>query len=94
MSKSIEQAKADLAKMVPYLRQAATDATQRAGKGSRIEFAIVSKRPDGSGTVGAVFECEEFLSDMEAVFPPSEADKADAEAACLLAKAPTGRPPS
>lgn len=30
----------------------------------KVELAIVSKRPGGSGVVGASFECEEFFSDI------------------------------
>lgn len=86
MPKDIETAKADLASIVPHLRQAAADALQRAKPGAKVEFAIIAKNPDRSGEVGASFECEEFLSDLETVFPPSEEAKLNAAADCLVAK--------
>jgi hypothetical protein len=86
--KDVERAKADLATIVPHLRVAAEDALRRAKDGAKVEFAIIAKNPDGSGQVGASFECEEFLSDLETVFPPSEDDVMHAKAACLVSKLP------
>jgi hypothetical protein len=86
MSKAIENAKSDIASVVPHLRQAATDAIGRAKPGAIVKFAIVAQNPDGTGQVGATFDCEAFLSDLEMVFPPSEDAKLEAAAACLVSK--------
>ena len=84
MPKFIEQARADIAKIVPHLRVAAEDAKRRAKADATIQFAIIAKNPNGSGAIGASFECDEFLTDLEAVFPPTEQDVLAARAACLL----------
>ena len=86
MPNDIETAKANIAIAVPHRREAARDAQRRASAGAIVEFAVVARNPDGSGTVGAGFQCEEFLTDLETVFPPSEDAKAEAAAACLLSK--------
>jgi hypothetical protein len=86
MSKTIDKAKADLSIVVPHLRAAAKDALRRAKPGAVVKLAIIAKNPDGSGQVGADFECEEFIADLEAVFPPTEEARLDAEAACLVSK--------
>lgn len=90
MAKTIEQAREDLAHVVPYLRQAAVDATHRARPGARIQLAIIAKNQDGSGQIGASFDCEDFLSDLETIFPPSEDDVLQAQAACILSKVGAG----
>jgi hypothetical protein len=90
MPKSVDLAKADLATLVPHLRVAARDALKRANAGATVEFAVIAKNPDGSGQIGASFQCEEFLSDLETVFPPSESDVKSAEADCLLSKVSRG----
>lgn len=86
MPKDVEEAKADLATIVPHLRVAAEDALRRAKNGAKVCFAIIAKNPDGTGQVGADFECEEFLSDLETVFPPTEDDVMRAKASCLVSK--------
>lgn len=90
MPKDIEKAKADLATVVPHLRESAMDALRQAMPGAIVQLAIIAKNPDGSGQVGASFACEEFISDLETVFPPSEDAVMGAKAACLVSKLPGG----
>jgi len=65
--KSIVKAKADIAKLTPHLRIAAEDALRRAKPGAVVRLAVIAHNPDGSGQVGAEFDCEEFFEDLETV---------------------------
>jgi hypothetical protein len=79
VAKSIEQSRGDIAAIVPHLRQGAKDAMRRATDGAVIEIAIIAKNPDGTRQIGCSFRADEFLSDMEEVFPPTEESKSEAE---------------
>jgi hypothetical protein len=82
--KTEKQAAADLAQIVPHLHQAAKEVKEKAGSDSRIQLAIIAKRPDGSGQIGAAFDCDEFLSDLALVFPFNEGATDDAAATSIV----------
>lgn len=72
MSKTKEEARASLIAVVSHLSIAAEMAKVQVGPGGTIKLAIVSQRADGSGSVGATFEAEEFCDDLVRVLDDPE----------------------
>ena len=79
MKKTVEQARDDLARALPYFRYA----VDVASKNGAVKLGILRENPDGSGKVEMKFECGQFFQDLELVLgapPQSERDTAKAKA--------------
>lgn len=57
---------------VAMMRTAFKQARSNASPNAELKFACVTIEPNGSGQVGATFEAEGFLNDIEALLPPLE----------------------
>lgn len=80
----IETIKKRIASVIPHMLQAAQLAKSKAKDGATVQFAVIAKNPDGSGSVGASFDCDTFLADLAAVFPPSIEDMQEARFASIF----------
>mgnify|MGYP007069498903 CR=1 FL=1 len=76
MAKTKEQIIADLTVAIPYFREAIKDAQAESPEG-RVQMAITTKNPDGSGQVGMSFDPVELFNDIASLIDLPEPTEED-----------------
>ncbi len=77
VNKTPEEIKEDLRFFIGEVNMSLKMVKIKAPDAAKIQFAIVTKRDDGSGEIAVSFDCEEFLQAIEALIgdPMKEALK-------------------